>query len=275
MSDPLQEWPEARREALLWRFALTLDYEGVADYVRTTASSPCFGPHWQARTGELTAVLGDDGRYHLLRGDLVLCSGISERGSRALPRHADGPVRHQRRYDWWTDGTTYRMFAPPTAPIAVRRGPRHYRVVEWAVQCDSERVAPGTVLPSQRCTYVGGRSDWPPSLSPDSRIGRIRQRLIDLAGAQCHACGLQVGVIVDHDPFTGLIRGLLCSDCNAWIDICPHLRGCPRAAYLNNPPARHLQLRYPHAHRDRDQHRARIDYLGIDPLPPTRPYRRR
>jgi hypothetical protein len=51
-----------------------------------------------------------------------------------------------------------------------------------------------------------------------------------------------VGVIVGHDPFTGLVRGRLCSGCNAWIDVCPHLRGCPRAAYLNDPPARHLQL---------------------------------
>lgn len=83
----------------------------------------------------------------------------------------------------------------------------------------------------------------------------------------CHACGLTLAIVVDHDHFTGFVHGLLCWTCNAWIDECPHLDGCPRAYYLNDPPARHLRVRYPLAHRDREHDRARIEYLGIDPFP--------
>jgi hypothetical protein len=167
------------------------------------------------------------------------------------------------------------MFAPKTATDEQRHAPRESRIVDWTVQLLDERVDPSTVPPLRRCTFVGGRSHWPPYLSGDSRMGRIRQQLIDLAGPLCHACGLGIGVIVDHDHFTGLIRGLLCSNCNAWIDICPHLQDCPWTDYLNNPPAGQLRLRHPLEHGDREHHRARIEYLGIDPLPPTLPYRRR
>jgi hypothetical protein len=55
----LEEWPEQRREALLWRFALTLDYEGVDDYVRTGTHLSCLNAGWQPPEGQTTAVLGE------------------------------------------------------------------------------------------------------------------------------------------------------------------------------------------------------------------------
>lgn len=309
----IEEWPEQRREALLWRLALRLDYDGVDDYVRSSTSLSCLNEDWQPPEGQMTAVLGDDGRYHLFRDDVVLCTevsyskqayaalGPSPRADSALDDEAreargkelvarltqleerfaaedrdrrGGRIPHERRCSWWTDGTVYRMFAPKTATDEQRRAPHQSHVVGWTVQLQGERVDPSTVPPLRRCTFVGGRSHWPPHLSGNSRMGRIRQQMVDLAGSLCHACGRTIGVVVDHDHFTGLVRGLLCSTCNAWIDICPHLHGCPRAAYLNNPPAQHLRLRHPLAHHDRERHRVRIDYLGIDPLPPTRPYHR-
>jgi hypothetical protein len=55
----------------------------------------------------------------------------------------------------------------------------------------------------------------------------------------------------------------------------PPPRRLPVGDYLNSPPAEQLRLRYPGAHRDRVRHQARIDYLGIDPLPQTRSWTRR
>lgn len=301
-------WPEGRRERLLWRFALTLDYDGVADYVRSGVDQPCPWRWYRKHSGELVAILGDDGRYHLVRDDVVLCTGVNyseqvfaalgrspradvaldenarrARGEELLARvarlevrvaaedrerHA-GRVPHERVCAWWTDGTTSRMFAPGTAPPEQQLAPRESCRVEWTVRLGDDRLDPSMVLPSRRCTYVGGRSEWPPHLTTTTRMGRIRQTLIDVKGSQCHACGQRTGVLVDHDHFTGYVRGLLCSHCNAWIDECPHLDDCPWADYLNNPPAAHLRLRHPDAHNDRKLNQARIYYLGIDPFPPA------
>ncbi|PWV71410.1 Recombination endonuclease VII [Prauserella marina] len=296
----------------MWRLALTLDYDGVDDYVRARASLSCMNEDWQPPEGQMTAVLGDDGRYHLVRDEVVLCTEVSyseqtyaalgpiPRAERALDNAAreargkelgaritqleqrfaaqdrerhGGRVPHERRCSWWTDGTTYRSSAPKTVSPKQRFAPLEQQVW-WAVRLLNDPVDPSTVPPSRRCVFGGGRSVWPPYLSGESRMGRIRQQLVDLAGPLCHACGRTIGVVVDHDHFTGLVRGLLCWACNTSIDECPHLDGCPRADYLNDPPAGHLRVRYPLAHRDREHNRARIEYLGIDPFPPTRPYHR-
>jgi len=310
----LEAWPEQRRELLLWRLALSLDYDGVDDYVRAYAGEECSWRWYREHVGGLVAVLGDDGRYHLVRDEVVLCTEVSynaqahaalgriprpdhpldddarrARGEELIARLTEleerfaaedrarhgGRVPHERRCSWWTDGTKYRMFAPASAPIEQQRADLELRHVEWTVQLLGEGVDPTTVAPLHRCAYVGGRSVWPPYLGGNTRWSRIRQSLIDLNGSQCHACGLRIGVIIDHDHFTGYVRGLLCSHCNAWIDQCPHLDGCPWADYLNDPPAAHLWLRHPKAHNDRKHNQARIDYLGIDPFPATRPRRPR
>ncbi|WP_440072243.1 hypothetical protein [Streptosporangium sp. OZ121] len=54
-----------------------------------------------------------------------------------------------------------------------------------------------------------------------------------------------LGVFIDHDPDTMLVRGLLCRHCNTWLEGCPHVAGCPWGDYLNDPPAAALNLPYP------------------------------
>src|SRR5699024_3690452 len=138
-----------------------------------------------------------------------------------------------------------RLTPPRDAPIERQQAPDGWREVHWHVRLLGDPVDPSTVPPTRRCVYLGGRSDWPPQARTDTRLGRCRQALIEAGGPDCHACGLRIGVVVDHDHITGMVRGLLCQHCNAWIDQCPHLDGCPWADYLNSPPAAQLHLRYP------------------------------
>ncbi|PPK63332.1 recombination endonuclease VII [Actinokineospora auranticolor] len=90
---------------------------------------------------------------------------------------------------------------------------------------------------------------------------------MDLAGSACHACGRDFGTVVDHDHFTGAVRGLLCTHCNNNIDKCPHLSACRWADYLNSPPAEHLGIRHPDATKARSWSKDRIELMGFDPFP--------
>jgi hypothetical protein len=105
-----------RQAALRWRYAPELDRGGVDELVQRQARTPCrlrwgmpFTP------GQSVAVLGDDGRYHLLVNGFPGCGG--------KPR-ADDPVdliRHKQWCYWWTDGWQYRIQAPSDARGPVTR----------------------------------------------------------------------------------------------------------------------------------------------------------
>jgi hypothetical protein len=113
------------------------------------------------------------------------------------------------------------------------------------------------------------RAVWPAFLNPTgarSRRGRLRARLVAELGPLCHACRQAPALAIDHDHFTGLVRGLLCRNCNAAVDRCPHVRGCRWAEYLNNPPAAHLRLSVPNRPLSAGDRR-RIEYLGFNPFP--------
>ncbi|MFV2198423.1 endonuclease domain-containing protein [Nocardiopsis sp. LOL_012] len=74
---------------------------------------------------------------------------------------------------------------------------------------------------------------------------RQRWKVAEQAGFGCAVCGGAGLGVMDHDPFTGLIRGMLCTHCNNNVDLCPHAVGCRWGEYLDDPPAAHLGLVYP------------------------------
>lgn len=234
--------PQHRRELLLWKFAGELDRAEVDAYVRAASQRPCSWRGGREHTGETVAIVGDDGRYHLVRDGLVLCTELAAFGRRfPVADYATG-LPHWRRYEWWVDeegGHVPQTYAEPLDAT------RQWREVEWTVRLGAARVDPSAVPPAHRCLYVGSRGDWPPYVTGDTPLGWIRQSVRELAGSQCHACGLRTGVIVEHDHRTGWVRGLVCHHCNVWLDVCPHAQGCPWAEYLNDPPATSLALPYP------------------------------
>ncbi|MFD8425908.1 endonuclease domain-containing protein [Streptomyces sp. NPDC059466] len=102
----------------------------------------------------------------------------------------------------------------------------------------------------------------------------MRAALVDALGPDCHLCHALPGVMVDHDYATGMVRGLLCRLCNRTVEECPHVDGCPKAEYMDNPPAAHLALPYPPhlAWKPKESTRQqKIALLGFDPFAEWRP----
>lgn len=240
----LDDLSETRRETLLWSWAHELDWYGVDDLVREAAADPyscclCFWTQrcsfhqdyvWSISDQMDTAVLGDDGRYHL------------------------------------RDDTNGRLWCvPKTRPeTGARRGYRHRWYPPGSTFFLTDTSAPPETIPlSQRCPDVRG---WPPHHNTGTKLGRIRAALIDELGAACHACRGDYGVFVDHDHCTGIVRGLLCRRCNNCIDRCLHRSGrdCLWSDYLDSPPAAPMALVYPKKGTTR-VHREKVAYLGFDP----------
>ncbi len=95
----------------------------------------------------------------------------------------------------------------------------------------------------QRCARAAGR--WPaPSTARDARAS-VRRQLVEAMGSGCATCPDPWATKIDHDHFTGLVRGYLCTSCNTVVDLCPHVSGCRFSDYLGDPPARSLAITYP------------------------------
>jgi hypothetical protein len=150
-------------------------------------------------------VLGDDGWYHLHLANMPRCA------DRSLRRALDDRLWHAQWCHWWTDGTRYRVQAPPEAwhvnDLRLIRGERGERTVRWAVTLTDVIADPAQIPLRQACPDQGVRIDWPGYQGSDTATGRLHARLVDFLGPHSHACRMRPGAVVDHDHFTGLVRG--------------------------------------------------------------------
>jgi len=222
------EFPQDRRAYLQWRYAMSddeLDAFIVAANL-TPSACPMPGP-----LGAFTAVLGEDGRYHLHVGTAIQCSRRRRRDDpQGWQRHAQSCLLDPA--GWRNDQVS----------------------VSWQFQLTETIAEAVDVPPAHRCPC---ELVWPIYHRRDTPIGRIRTILVDEFGPDCQGCGNRPGEFVDHEHISGEVRGLLCLTCNNSIDTCPHRAGCPRGDYLNQPPAARLGLIYPHASETRRRHRAK------------------
>ncbi len=169
-----------------------------------------------------------DGRFHLFLDERLTC--------------AQSGARHRQWLYWNYDphADRYRIQAPDEEHLEYS----HSLTYEWEVDPDDEVVNPALVRPTERCPI--DREHWPGYIG-GGRLADLRRTLMDSLGPYCTLCQARYPVIIDHDHETGLVRGYLCRDCNTRVERCLHLSGCPRAEYLNSPPAAALGLRHPHA----------------------------
>ncbi len=264
----LDEFPPDRRLALLWRYVSPERGEAEVDALLRAASPvPCStGRDFKDRpAGDLVAVRGSDSRYHLVIDGRPQCTGLrAEDVTSGL--HCD-------LYSFWTDGDRYQTYAPLEAMDFTGEFPKvvigaHvYIEYRWTVTLDFAQVIdPDRVRRRDRCTTYSPAVYWP-GYTGGTEMGQVRARLVAVFGSLCAACGTQPGSTVDHDHFTGYVRGLLCNFCNTHVDGCPHLAGCPFADYLNNPPAASWKMFYPKSRRGPDSTftAAKIAAVGYDP----------
>jgi hypothetical protein len=107
---------------------------------------------------------------------------------------------------------------------------------------------------------------WPPHHDRRSPIGRIRIQLSQAFGRDCCICRRWPGTEIDHDPFTGYVRGLLCASCNIQVCACAHVSGCLFGDYLDDPPAVPLFILYPKLTSFLRNQESKIKRLGYDPF---------
>ncbi|MEU4360288.1 endonuclease domain-containing protein [Promicromonospora sp. NPDC023987] len=182
------------------------------------------------------AMLGSDGRYHLVQaGSTVPC----------------GDHEHSQWILWATNGTSYRIQMPYKGAEEWEAGRDD---IDWTVEVSGPAKLPDRVAGVERCPILA--EYWPRPID-STRIGRVRERLTTNFGPGCACCQTAIAVAVDHDPVTGLVRGYLCRDCNTRVGGCLHVSGCAFADYLNDPPARALGLVYPRTPSPREKARLR------------------
>lgn len=250
-SHTLETLTEARQNNLLWHLATQLDREQVQALMPAWTIRPC-GTQYP-ETVHTTAIAGDDGRYHLWVETGMICGYRPKRA-----KHTD-PWRHEQHISAWTDGARYLSQPFPDAHRATASG--RYK---WLVQPVGEPVPADTVPPKQRCR-AGVGVQWPTWTDRPGARGDARRRLIQMFGRLCAICGRH-GQFMDHDAFTGLVRGLLCHYCNTHVDSCPHGAGCEFAAYLNDPPVVGLGLVYPDLGKTYARTVARAEATGWEPM---------
>ncbi|MBL3751526.1 Recombination endonuclease VII [Mycobacteroides abscessus subsp. massiliense] len=114
--------------------------------------------------------------------------------------------------------------------------------------------------------YKQSRDPDMPQYRANSWRRKVFDRLVDVLGPDCSACHLNVGCRIDHDHFTGIVRGLLCLECNPSIDGCLHAGSadCFAARYLNQPPAQKLGLLYPTGNTITRLDRVRCHVVGFN-----------
>ncbi|MFD0208921.1 endonuclease domain-containing protein [Streptomyces hirsutus] len=248
----LNDLPPYRRAKLLWDYA-HFGVWRVDQMVREAAGKPCHLNGVPVPDPPRVAVLGDDGRFHLMSGDQMHCS-----------KKQAGQGWEHRQYCSWSVGD-----AGPTQ----ERDPAQHQALEhrWFVKAEGDGLPLGSVQVELRCAGggYGGFHFWPPPPAKTPVIRRLRAVLVEALGPDCHLCRALPGAMVDHDYATGMIRGLLCRLCNRVVEECPHVDNCAKADYMNNPPAAHLALPYPRylAWEPKKSTRNRkIELLGFDPL---------
>lgn len=238
----LNDLPAHRRHALLWRLALRDDWEAVDGAVAAAAGQECskvgLARALNPPVRSISAELGDDGTYHLVVNGSPRCGTFDAEN---------------------VGGTAWEHWAPWDPNTQARP---IYEVRPVGTVRD-----PFLVPAKERCPSRA-RGSWPPFCDPKSRLGRLRITLVDQFGPGCQCCGGGLGMIIDHDHFSEVVRGLVCRVCNSGIDFCPHLDECAFGRYLNDPPAAHLNLQYPMRPREnqRSTKRKTIELLGVNPF---------
>lgn len=191
------------------------------------------------------AHLGSDNLYHLVSEAGLWCGSLTQTRC-VVPQLEHVLSQRERVPKWWGDA----------------------RSGQWSVTLDGEAFGPELVPYVERCPLPPRIGAWLPYCGGKSPESRIRKTLIDTLGRACGICGVAPGITVDHDHFSGLVRGLLCIDCNGRVDWCPHLRNCAFADYLNNAPAADLGMQYKGKLRDYEN-RARAAAIGATSIRQT------
>lgn len=197
----LDAWPQHRRELLLWRYALVLDYDGVEDLIAEEADSPCRAPsvvplakaRHAGQRPERIAILGEDGRYHLLVDGQPICA---RRAKRPRARH-----RHEQWCMWWTDGNSYRVQAPPDHGAEL--GSHDHRKVRWQVGVTETTIDPALVRNATAVLLTSRPAPGRPTKAPNRRKADFAASSLTRSGQTATAARASSGSTWTTTPSAG------------------------------------------------------------------------